>query len=88
MGLFSSLFGLPLAPVKGTVWVAEQVLQEAEKQYYDPAVIRSELDRVDELRESGEVTEEEADEWEEELIARLLEGQRRTTSGGEHGGAG
>ena len=29
MGLFTGLLGLPLAPLRGTVWVAEQVLQQA-----------------------------------------------------------
>ncbi|HLT60548.1 MAG TPA: gas vesicle protein GvpG [Microlunatus sp.] len=71
------LFGLPF-PVRGTIWVAEQVLREAERQYYDPGVIRAELDRVDDLRRSGEISDDEADAWEDELIERLLEGQARS----------
>lgn len=71
------LFGLPV-PVRGTIWVAEQVLREAERQYYDPGVIRAELDRVDDLRRSGEISDDEADAWEDELIERLLEGQARS----------
>jgi hypothetical protein len=77
MGLIMGLLGLPLAPVKGTVWVAEQVLRQAEEEYYDPARIRAALDEVDRLRASGELTEDEAVEREDELVERLLEGQQR-----------
>ena len=77
MGLITGLLGLPFAPVKGAVWVAEQVLQQAEQEYYDPARIRAALDDVNRMRQSGELTEEEAVEREDELVERLLEGQRR-----------
>jgi hypothetical protein len=39
MGLLSGLLGLPLAPLRGVGWVLEQVVQEAERQYFDPAPI-------------------------------------------------
>lgn len=77
MGLVKGLLGLPLAPVRGTVWVADQVLQQAEQEYYDPSTIRKELERVDELRARGEITAEDADALEEELIDRLVEGRSR-----------
>lgn len=72
MGLLSGLVTWPLAPVRGVVWIADQVLQEAERQYYDPARIREELDEIDQLRREGLIDAEEADEREEELIARLM----------------
>jgi chorismate mutase len=53
------------------------VLQEAERQYYDPARIRQELDEVDEARRTGVIDDEEADQLEEELIARLMRVQPR-----------
>ncbi len=77
MGLFTGLLTLPLAPVRGTVWVAEQVLEEAERQYYDPAVIRRQLEEVDRMRADGQISEEEAEEMEDELVARLMESRRR-----------
>lgn len=73
MGLLSSLLGLPLAPVRGTIWVAEQLQEEAEQEFYDPARIRQELEEIDEQRRSGEIDPGVADELEEELIARLTE---------------
>ncbi|GCD89270.1 gas vesicle protein GvpG [Nocardioides sp. LS1] len=80
MGLITGLLTLPLAPVRGTIWVAEQVLEEAERQHYDPARIRRELEDVEELRRSGEITDEQAERLEDDLVERLMESRRRTTT--------
>ena len=72
MGLVTGLLGLPLVPVRGVLWLAEQVLEQAEDQFYDPARIRAQLDRVDEARRSGEFSEEECTEIENELLQRLM----------------
>jgi len=72
VGLLTGLLGLPLAPVRGVLWVAEQVRDQAEEQYYDPARIRAHLDRVDEARRAGELSEAEATELENELLQRLM----------------
>ena len=77
MGLLSGLLGLPLAPLRGTVWVAEQVKAEAERQYYDPAAIRGALEEVAAARNDGRISEEDATALETELVARLLEAGRR-----------
>lgn len=77
MGLITGLLSLPLAPVRGTVAVAEQVRRQAEREFYDPGRIRRELEEVDRLRNAGELTDEEADAWEEELVDRLLASQTR-----------
>jgi Gas vesicle protein G len=72
MGLVTGLLGLPLMPVRGVVWLAEQVLQEAEDQYYDPGRIRAQLEQVDEARRRGELSEIECDEIENDLLERLM----------------
>lgn len=74
MGLLTGLLGLPLAPIRGTIWVADQVLQEAERQYYDPAAIRRSLEEIEQARQRGDLSEDEARAQEEELIERLLHG--------------
>lgn len=81
MGLLTGLLTLPIAPVRGTIWVADQILRQAEEAYYDPAAIRSELEQVDRLRVDGEIDEEEAAAWEDELIERLMIGQARSGHG-------
>ena len=73
MGLLTGLLGLPLAPVRGVVWLAERIRDHAEEQFYDPVQIRAELERVDEARRAGEISEEEAAELENELLQRLVE---------------
>jgi len=70
--LITGLLTLPLAPVRGVVWLAEQIQDYAEEQYYDPVNIRDELERVEEARRSGELSEEECAEWENELLRRLM----------------
>ena len=74
MGLISGLLTLPLAPLRGTIAVAELLLREAEEQLNDPERIRKELDHVEELRAQGVLTEEEAMSWEDSLIERLTAG--------------
>jgi hypothetical protein len=78
MGLFTGLLTLPIAPLRGTIAVAEQILKQAEDIYYDPAAIRAELERVEQLREDGEIDDEDATAWEDELIERLMIGQERS----------
>jgi len=76
-GLVTGLVTWPLAPVRGTVWVADQVLQEAERQWYDPAAVQRELDEVTRRRDAGEITDAQADLLEDALIERLLHGPAR-----------
>ena len=43
MGLIAEVVLLPFAPVRGSAWVVRQVLNEAERIYYDPATVRTVL---------------------------------------------
>ena len=71
MGLITGLLTLPLAPLRGTIAVAELLLEEAEAQLNDPDRIRAELEHVEHLRQEGALTDEEATSWEDSLIDRL-----------------
>ncbi|USQ84316.1 gas vesicle protein GvpG [Streptomyces phaeoluteigriseus] len=79
MGLISEVLLLPFAPVRGSSWVIEQVVHEAERIYYDPATVRAELSRLEERLEAGEITEEEFDRMEDELLDRLDIAMGRST---------
>jgi hypothetical protein len=72
VGLLTGLLGLPLAPVRGVAWLSEQIRDHAEEQLYDPVRIRAELERADEARRAGEISEEEAAELENELLQRRM----------------
>ena len=80
MGLIGEVLLLPFAPVRGSAWVIGQVLREAERIYYDPAAIRTELARLERLLTDGEITAEEFDRAEDELLDRL-ETSTRTGDG-------
>jgi hypothetical protein len=74
MGLLTALVTLPLAPVRGTIWIAEVLLEEAERQMRDPAVVEQQLLEAEDAYERGELTDEEFAEIEDELLGRLLSG--------------
>jgi Gas vesicle protein G len=80
MGLLTGLLTLPLAPVRGTIWVAERVLEEAERQLNDPELIEQQIIEAEAAYERGELSEEEFEQIEQNLLDRLL-GQ-----GGSDGG--
>jgi hypothetical protein len=71
MGLLTGLLTLPLAPVRGTMWIAERLLEEAERELNDPAVIEQRLEEAEAALERGELSEEEFEALEEELLGRL-----------------
>jgi hypothetical protein len=83
MGLISEVLLLPFAPARGSGWVIKQVLREAERVYYDPATVQAELARLEERLEAGEITEEEFDRQEDELLDRLAVGMRGVPGTGE-----
>lgn len=72
MGLISGLLTLPLAPVRGTVWLAERIKEQAEDELYDESAIRTGLLELEEARESGELEDAEIDDAENALLERLM----------------
>jgi hypothetical protein len=72
VGLISGLLTLPLAPVRGTVWIAEKVMEQAESELYDEGAIRMQLIDIDAAREAGEIDEETAAMAEDALVERLM----------------
>ncbi|PBC80670.1 MULTISPECIES: gas vesicle protein GvpG [unclassified Streptomyces] len=71
MGLITQILTLPAAPVRGTVWVLDQVLLTAEREYYDPEPVREELAVLEQQLLDGSITSEEFDSREDELLDRL-----------------
>lgn len=71
MGLITQILTFPLAPMRGTAWVLEQVLLTAEREYYDPEPVRRELVALERELLAGRMEEEEFDRREDELLDRL-----------------
>jgi hypothetical protein len=73
MGLLK-LVTFPVSlPVSGLKWTLKTLLSEAERRYYDPAVIRQELAELEHHFTAGRIDEATFDEREEALLERFLE---------------
>jgi hypothetical protein len=71
MGLLTGLLTLPLAPVRGTIWIAERLVEEAERELGDERSIRRRLAEAELAYERGELDEQEYEALEDALLARL-----------------
>jgi hypothetical protein len=71
MGLFSAVFGLPLAPVRGVVWIGEVVRRQVEEETTSPAAMRRDLEAIEEGRRSGRISEDDATRAEDEILHRV-----------------
>jgi hypothetical protein len=76
MGLITGLLTLPLAPVRGTAWLAERILEQAESEFYDEGAIRAQLMEIEAAREAGLIGDEEAAQAEDVLLERLIAARR------------
>jgi Gas vesicle protein G len=72
VGLIKELFLLPVAPLRGTLWVAQHVADEADRAHYSESAGVQQLDEVAEARERGELDESTAEELEEDVLERQL----------------
>jgi hypothetical protein len=65
---------LLLAPIQGVMWVVEKIGEAAQEDHDNESVtITNELSELYKLLEAGQVTEEEFDSRERELLDRLEE---------------
>ena len=76
MGLITGILTLPLAPVRGVVWIGERVQEQAEAEFYDENRIMRELTELEEERNSGEIGEGEFGRRVDELLERLEVGRQ------------
>jgi hypothetical protein len=75
MGLISGVLTLPLAPVRGVIWLGQKLEDEARRQLSDPAAVRREIAAADAAYEAGTISADERDRIQDELVARLLANQ-------------
>ncbi|WP_067468749.1 gas vesicle protein GvpG [Nocardia amamiensis] len=73
MGLLSSILTLPIAPVRGVIWLGELIQDQVEQQLRDPAAIRRELELIDEAAASGQLSEEERKQAQQAVLDRMLQ---------------
>jgi Gas vesicle protein G len=80
VGLITGLLTLPLAPIRGTVWLAEQLAEVAEAELYDEDKIRRQLVELDMLESDGLIDADERTMREDEILARLSTARRRNAA--------
>jgi hypothetical protein len=83
VGLFTGLITLPLAPVRGVVWIAERVAEEVDRELYDEGNIRRQLLQLELDYDDGKLSDEERSAEEEVLLQRLAVSQMRDEMAGE-----
>jgi hypothetical protein len=71
MGFLSGILLLPLAPIRGTIWIAERISEYAEAELDDEATVRRLLVEAEAAFENGELSEAEYEQVEDELLDRL-----------------
>jgi hypothetical protein len=82
MGLITGLLTLPLAPVRGTAWLAERIQEQAEAELYDEGAIQEQLMQLEAQHAAGEIDDEQLAAAEDALLevlvaARGLGGEER-----------
>jgi hypothetical protein len=71
VGLFTGLLLLPLAPLRGTIWIAERLAEYAAQELSDESTVRRLLAEAELAFEAGELSETEYEAVEDELLERL-----------------
>ena len=75
MGLIANVLLLPLVPVRGVVWVAEVIADEADRRMAEQESPTRQLEQLAAAVAAGEMSPEEAEALEAEIIDRMLAGR-------------
>ena len=74
MGILFDLLSFPVTgPLKGLLWIAEKVRDQAEGEIYNEDNVRGQLMELELHLDLGEITEDEYMAAEDTLMARLRE---------------
>ncbi|MGY1942661.1 gas vesicle protein GvpG [Nocardia asiatica] len=71
MGLLSTILTLPIAPVRGVIWLGEVIQDQVEQQMHDPANMRRELEEIDAAAAAGQLSEEERKQAQQAVLDRM-----------------
>jgi hypothetical protein len=72
VGLITGLLTLPLAPVRGVNWVAEQVWLQADREMSSREQLTQRLVEIEAAWQEGEISEDRRAELEEQVLQDLL----------------
>ena len=83
MNLFTFLFRLPLLPVRSFVQLSTLITEEVERQRANPATIRRELEHAERARAAGEISDEQAAEYQQAAFGEFARARRTPTVSGK-----
>jgi hypothetical protein len=75
MGLITNVVFFPVGCMKGVLLLARLLEEEARRHQANPTNVRGDLERIEEARAEGEISEGRAAQKEEALIDELVEPQ-------------
>lgn len=67
-----ALLTLPLAPVRGVTALARVLRDQAERELYDPASVRRQLEELESAAAAGQLSADEYAEAQQEILDRLI----------------
>ena len=76
MNLLTFVFRLPLVPVQSFVKLASVIKDEAEREMANPVTIRHELEHAERARASGDMSDEQAAEYQDAAFAEFTRARR------------
>ncbi len=80
MGFLSGILTLPLAPVRGVIWLGEVIQRQVEQELRNPANTRRELEALEEARERGEISADEEDRVQRQILETRVKPRTPETS--------
>ena len=86
MNLLTFLFRLPWFPVQGFVKLASTIRDEAEREMANPVTIRRDLEHAERARASGEMSDEQAAEFQDAAFAEFTRARRSAAAASSDGG--
>jgi hypothetical protein len=74
MGILTKILTLPvMGPINSVTWIAEQMVDQAEREFYDEGAVRGKLMELELRYDLGEISEADYLAAEETLLIRLKE---------------
>jgi Gas vesicle protein G len=82
MGLITDVVFAPATgPLKGLLWLARVIADQAERTLYDESTLRAALLELEQRFDAGEISEADYEKEEEILLARLKVARERMRNG-------
>jgi hypothetical protein len=72
MDLVTLTVGLPFAPLRGLLALANLLEEEAERELYSPNRVRRQLEEIEEAQSQQSLSEEDAQSLKQQALTRLV----------------